>query len=95
MPFLRKQYVVLLLFVAVNFITFAQQLDDAIPLVEMKLKTPKYLQSGDSIAIVAPAGILKDKEEADPSSKTTGRAMGFKGHCWKTCIQPTSSFCRI
>ena len=30
MPFLRKQYVVLLLLAAVNFITFAQQPDDAI-----------------------------------------------------------------
>ena len=28
----------------------------------MKLKTPPYLKEGDTIAIVAPAGILKNKE---------------------------------
>lgn len=78
MPFLRKQYVVLLLLAAVNFITFAQQLDNAIPSIKMKLKTPKYLQSGDSIAIVAPAGILKDKEELIHQAKQLAEQWGLK-----------------
>ena len=30
----------------------------------MKLITPPYLKTGDTIAIVAPAGILKNREEA-------------------------------
>ena len=74
MPFLRKQYVVLLLLAAVNFITFAQQPDDAIPSVEMKLKTPKYLQSGDRLN----AGILKDKEELIHQAKQLAEQWGLK-----------------
>ena len=44
----------------------------------MKLKTPNYLQPGDSIAIVSPAGILKNKQALIEQAKELAESWGLK-----------------
>jgi len=44
----------------------------------MKLKTPPYLQKGDIVAIVAPAGILKNKNEIIADAKKLVESWGLK-----------------
>jgi len=44
----------------------------------MKLKTPPYLKVGDTIAIIAPAGILKNKEEVIMKAKELVENWGLK-----------------
>lgn len=44
----------------------------------MKLQTPPYLTSGDTIAIVAPAGILKNKEAVIARAKKLAESWGLK-----------------
>ena len=44
----------------------------------MKLKTPPYLQEGDTIAIVAPAGILKNREAVIDKAKKLAESWGLK-----------------
>lgn len=43
-----------------------------------KLKTPPYLQIGDTIAIVAPAGVLKNRVETIKSAKRLAESWGLK-----------------
>lgn len=43
-----------------------------------KLITPPYLKVGDTIAIVAPAGILKDREETIEKAKILVESWGLK-----------------
>ena len=43
----------------------------------MKLKTPPYLKAGDTVAIVAPAGILKNKEAVIAKAKTLLESWGL------------------
>ncbi len=43
----------------------------------MKLKTPPYLKKGDTIAIVAPAGILKNRNEVISTAKTLAESWGL------------------
>jgi len=43
-----------------------------------RLITPPYLQKGDTIAIVAPAGILKNKEETIQKAKELAESWGLK-----------------
>ena len=43
-----------------------------------KLKTPPYLQIGDTIAIVAPAGVLKNRVEMVNSAKRLAESWGLK-----------------
>lgn len=57
---------------------FSQQANDSISVQEMKLITPDYLQKGDSIAIVAPAGILIGKREAIDQAKKLAEGWGLK-----------------
>lgn len=47
-------------------------------LAQEKLKTPPYLKAGDTIAIVAPAGILKNKEEVIQKAKELAESWGLK-----------------
>lgn len=42
-----------------------------------KLTTPPYLQEGDTIAIVAPAGILKDREDTIQKAKELAENWGL------------------
>ena len=44
----------------------------------MRLTTPPYLQKGDTIAIVAPAGILKNRKEAIDKAKELTESWGLK-----------------
>ena len=44
----------------------------------MKLSTPPYLKKGDTIAIVAPAGILKNREEVINDAKKLVESWGLK-----------------
>lgn len=59
-----------------NFYLLAQTKKDSI-VKSMKLKTPPYLTKGDTIAIVAPAGILKDKKEIIQKAKETAESWGL------------------
>jgi muramoyltetrapeptide carboxypeptidase len=43
-----------------------------------KLITPPYLQKGDTIAIVAPAGILKNKQEIIEKAQLLAESWGLK-----------------
>tara|TARA_R110002126_G_C10490551_1_gene503854 strand:- start:32031 stop:33008 length:978 start_codon:yes stop_codon:yes gene_type:complete len=43
-----------------------------------KLKTPPYLKVGDTIAIVAPAGILKNREATIEKAKKLAESWGLK-----------------
>jgi len=47
-------------------------------IAQEKLKTPPYLKAGDTIAIVAPAGILKNKEEVIQKAKELAESWGLK-----------------
>ncbi|REH56074.1 muramoyltetrapeptide carboxypeptidase [Tenacibaculum gallaicum] len=44
----------------------------------MKLTTPPYLQKGDTIAIVAPAGILKNRKHTIDKAKRLAESWGLK-----------------
>ncbi|MDY0781208.1 LD-carboxypeptidase [Tenacibaculum sp. IB213877] len=44
----------------------------------MKLITPPYLQKGDTIAMVAPAGILKNRKEVIDNAKALAESWGLK-----------------
>lgn len=44
----------------------------------MRLTKPPYLQKGDTIAIVAPAGILKNRKEAIDKAKELAESWGLK-----------------
>ena len=45
---------------------------------KMKLITPPYLQKGDTIAIIAPAGILKNRKEVVDKAKVLAESWGLK-----------------
>ncbi|MFY0602486.1 MAG: LD-carboxypeptidase [Flavobacteriaceae bacterium] len=59
-----------------NFHLLAQFKKDSI-VKNMKLKTPPYLKKGDTIAIVASAGILKNKKEVIEKAKKTAESWGL------------------
>ena len=44
----------------------------------MKLTTPAYLQKGDTIAILAPAGILKNRKQIIDKAKSLAESWGLK-----------------
>ena len=45
---------------------------------QQKLITPPYLQKGDTIAIVAPAGILKNREKTIQKAKKLAESWGLE-----------------
>ena len=45
---------------------------------QQKLIKPSYLQKGDTIAIVAPAGILKNKQEIIQKAKKLAESWGLQ-----------------
>ncbi len=75
--FMKKQikYVFAVLFF-VSFLSFGQKKNDSIS-KRMKLVQPKYLEAGDSIAIVAPAGILIQREEIINQAKELVESWGL------------------
>ena len=72
----RIQFLSLLLSL-ISFLSIGQIKNDTI-LKPMKLSQPNYLKAGDSIAIVAPAGILINKEEMIGKAKELAESWGLK-----------------
>jgi muramoyltetrapeptide carboxypeptidase len=64
-------------FLAMNLAVFSQEKKDTIVKKMTKLQQPKYLKKGDTIAIVAPAGILKNKKEIIEKAKETAEGWGL------------------
>ena len=55
-----------------------EKMKDSIVSKTMELKTPDYLQKGDSIAIIAPAGILKNRKKVIAKAKQLAESWGLK-----------------
>ena len=55
----------------------AQEKTDSISRVKSHLITPPYLQKGDTIAIVAPAGILTNRKEVIGKAKALAESWGL------------------
>ncbi len=57
-----------------------------------KLKTPPYLKVGDTIAIVAPAGILKNRKETIKKAKKLVESWGLKVVLGKNIFNQNNHF---
>ena len=55
----------------------SQEVKDSLVVKELKLNTPPYLQKGDTIAIVAPAGILANRKEVIGKAKALAESWGL------------------
>lgn len=74
----RKLIMVFALMLLTTLPNFSQEPKDTISRKEMTLVRPDYLKAGDSIAIVAPAGILNGKKEAIDQAKILAESWGLK-----------------
>mgnify|MGYP006419741001 FL=1 len=72
----RIKFVFVVLFL-ISFLSFGQTRNDSIS-KPMKLVQPKYLKAGDSIAIVASAGILIKRKEIIDEAKKLAESWGLK-----------------
>ena len=70
-----KSVFVVLFFISI--LSFGQTKNDSIS-KRMKLVQPKYLEAGDSIAIIAPAGILIKRENIINEAKELAESWGLK-----------------
>ena len=70
-----KPVFVVLFFISI--LSFGQTKNDSIS-KRMKLVQPKYLEAGDSIAIIAPAGILIKRESIINEAKELAESWGLK-----------------
>jgi muramoyltetrapeptide carboxypeptidase len=61
-----------------NVIPFLLLMTFSSAFAQKKFKTPPYLKVGDTIAIVAPAGILKNKQETIQKAKELAESWGLK-----------------
>jgi muramoyltetrapeptide carboxypeptidase len=77
-----KNRITLLLILMIFTSTIAQE----------KLITPPYLQSGDSIVILAPAGILKNRQETMQKAKELAESWGLKVVLGKHIFNQSSHF---
>jgi len=77
-----KNRITLLLILMIFSSTIAQE----------KLITPPYLQAGDTIAIVAPAGILKNREATIYKAKKLAESWGLKVVLGKHIFNQNSHF---
>jgi muramoyltetrapeptide carboxypeptidase len=59
---------------------------------QQKLTTPTYLKSGDTIAIVAPAGILKDRQATVQKAKKLVESWGLKVVLGKNLFNQNNHF---
>jgi muramoyltetrapeptide carboxypeptidase len=66
------------LILAFHISAFSQHTNDSTATQHMKLVTPDYLQRGDSIVILAPAGVLKNKEHFMYQAKDLAESWGLK-----------------
>jgi len=64
-----------LLFVSIT--TNAQEIKDSLVVNELKLIQPPYLQKGDTVVILAPAGILTSKKEIIKKAKQLAESWGL------------------
>lgn len=79
--FMRSKETLLFAFwliLTVHISAFSQQKDDSTATQNMKLITPDYLQKGDSVVILAPAGTLKNKESFMYQAKELAESWGLK-----------------
>lgn len=59
---------------------------------QMKLVTPPYLQKGDTIAMVAPAGILKNRKAVMDKAKKLAESWGLKVVYGKNMFKQNNHF---
>lgn len=74
----RPMQWIIVFFLFSNFVGYAQEKKSAIVKTPKELIRPKYLQKGDTIAIIATAGILKNKKEAIAKAKKTAESWGLR-----------------
>ena len=74
---MKKITLLLLLLMSVS-INAQEKMKDSIVSKTMEIKTPDYLQKGDSIAIIAPAGILKNRKKVIVKAKQLAESWGLK-----------------
>jgi len=75
---IHRFQILCLLFLMMKMNVLGQHTQDSITVKPMKLITPEYLKKGDTIAIVAPAGILKKKEEVVQKARELAESWGLK-----------------
>lgn len=68
---------IVIFFLIQGFVGNSQERKDTTVSNTMKLVQPPYLQKGDTIAIIATAGILKNKEKAIAKAKKTAENWGL------------------
>ncbi len=68
---------IIAIFLLSYFIGNTQEKKDVIVKTTKELIRPKYLQKGDTIAIIATAGILKNKKDAIALAKKTAESWGL------------------
>ncbi len=73
------------------FITFLLMIFSSIKAQE-KLSTPAYLKKGDTIAIVAPAGILKNRQATILKAKKLAESWGLKVVIGKNVFKQNNHF---
>lgn len=73
----RIQFVSILL-LSISFLSLQAQTENDSISKPMKLVQPDYLVKGDSIAIVAPAGILNNKQDLIEKAKELAESWGLK-----------------
>jgi len=67
-----------ILLLSISFLSLQAQTENDSISKPMKLVQPDYLVKGDSIAIVAPAGILKNKQDLIEKAKELAESWGLK-----------------
>lgn len=75
--YLKKSFYIVLLMVALFFSCEKKQIEPKITKT-VKMLTPPYLKKGDTIVMIAPAGILKNKKEVLDKAKTLVESWGLK-----------------
>ncbi|MDG2193638.1 MAG: LD-carboxypeptidase [Polaribacter sp.] len=73
-----RPFLVIVFFGIVLSISAQEKRDVIAAAVTTKLIQPPYLQTGDTIAIVAPAGILKNREKVIAKAKKLAESWGLK-----------------
>ncbi|CAM1356591.1 S66 peptidase family protein [Tenacibaculum halocynthiae] len=81
---MRKKYYAVALFFIFSIVN-AQN-------IPMKLITPSYLKKGDTIAIVAPAGILKNRKHVIDKAKELAESWGLKVMYGKNMFHQNNHF---
>ncbi len=72
-----KMRIVLLLLLFTVLTTQAQEIKDSISSVEASFLTPPYLQKGDTVAIVAPAGVLSTRRAIIDKARALAERWGL------------------